>query len=57
MIDVTKCKKCLSCIDVCPVLAIKENDGTVEIDRSICLQCGCCKSCCKTDAIVFKLQD
>jgi uncharacterized Fe-S center protein len=53
MIVVEKCKKCLSCVSVCPVQAVKEKDGVVEIDRSVCLQCGCCKFCCDSDAIVY----
>lgn len=46
-----KCKKCLSCIEVCPVQAISVKDGVVTIDKNICLECGCCAATCTNDAI------
>ncbi len=49
-----KCQKCLECAEVCPVKAISEKDGKVVIDKSICLGCGCCASCCPNDAIEFE---
>lgn len=49
-----KCKKCLSCTEVCPVkaCALQEN-GNVEIDQNICLGCGCCAAACPNKAIEF----
>ncbi|MDR0555481.1 MAG: 4Fe-4S binding protein [Holosporaceae bacterium] len=49
-----KCKKCFSCIDVCPVGAIAQKDGEVSIDRNICLGCGCCASYCPNNAIEYE---
>lgn len=49
-----KCKKCLECTQVCPVKAISEKDGVVEIDQNTCLGCGCCASACPNNAIEFE---
>lgn len=49
-----KCKKCLSCIEVCPVQAILEKDETVVINKEICLECGCCASTCPHNAIIYE---
>ncbi|GHU12065.1 hypothetical protein FACS189449_04920 [Alphaproteobacteria bacterium] len=52
-IIVEKCKKCHSCMGVCPVGAISEKDGIVAIDEDLCLGCGCCAASCPAEAIVF----
>lgn len=49
-----KCKKCLECVEVCPVKAISEKDGCIVIDKDLCLECGCCASACANSAIVFE---
>jgi Fe-S-cluster-containing hydrogenase component 2 len=49
-----KCKKCLACVDVCPVKAISEKDGVVVINRDECLGCGCCASFCPNSAIEYE---
>ncbi|MDR2766659.1 MAG: 4Fe-4S binding protein [Holosporaceae bacterium] len=48
-----KCKKCLECVRVCPVLAVSEKDGKTTIDKSLCLECGCCASVCPNGAIKY----
>jgi ferredoxin hydrogenase large subunit len=48
-----KCKRCLVCVEVCPVRAISDVDGKVSIDKSICLECGCCASSCPNEAIKY----
>ncbi|MDR2068185.1 MAG: 4Fe-4S binding protein [Holosporaceae bacterium] len=48
-----KCKRCLVCIGVCPVQAISDKDGKVSIDKSVCLECGCCASSCPNKAIEY----
>ena len=50
-----KCKKCLSCVDVCPVQAIScsEKEASITIDSDVCLECGCCVSACSHEAIVY----
>jgi uncharacterized Fe-S center protein len=50
-IIIEKCKKCLECVDVCPVQAISEKDGNVAIDENSCLGCGCCAATCSNAAI------
>ncbi|MDR1560805.1 MAG: 4Fe-4S binding protein [Holosporaceae bacterium] len=49
-----KCKKCLVCIDVCPLRAISEKDGKISIDKNICLNCGCCAASCPNKAIKYE---
>jgi Fe-S-cluster-containing hydrogenase component 2 len=50
---VEKCKKCLACLDVCPVKAISEKNGKIVIDENKCLGCGCCASSCPNHAIEY----
>ena len=46
-----KCKKCGACLRPgCPALTKKE-DGTVQIDASMCNGCGLCAQLCKFGAI------
>ena len=45
------CIACSSCVDACPVNAIKEGEVFV-IDRSLCVACGACADSCPMDAIV-----
>ncbi len=41
-----KCKKCGSCIDVCPENALSLDNGSIQLDRERCTSCGeCVKSC------------
>lgn len=47
-----KCKKCGMCLKPgCPAI-IKQADGTVLIDETMCNGCGLCMKRCKFDAIV-----
>lgn len=46
-----KCKKCGMCMKPgCPAMTKKE-DGTIQIDDTMCTGCGLCKTLCKFDAI------
>ena len=46
-----KCKKCGACLKPgCPALT-KNEDGTINIDQTMCNGCGLCMSLCKFDAI------
>ncbi|MDR2645719.1 MAG: 4Fe-4S binding protein [Holosporaceae bacterium] len=49
-----KCKKCLVCIDACPVKAISKKGEEVTINGDICLECGCCASSCPNNAIEYE---
>jgi indolepyruvate ferredoxin oxidoreductase alpha subunit len=45
------CKKCGMCLKIgCPAIS-KAEDGTVTIDRSLCVGCGLCKDMCAFGAI------
>lgn len=46
-----KCKKCGMCMKPgCPAMTKKE-DGTIQIDDTMCTGCGLCKTLCRFDAI------
>ena len=46
-----KCKKCGMCLKPgCPAV-IRQEDGTIRIDDTLCTGCGLCMKRCKFDAI------
>ena len=50
IVDKEKCTGCKSCVEVCPVDAIKiENDKAVISDE--CVECGACVNECPSEAI------
>ncbi len=51
-----KCKKCLSCVKICPPKAMSFNKETkqVEIDRKKCILCYCCSEVCPHEAIELR---
>ncbi|MDR0677661.1 MAG: 4Fe-4S binding protein [Holosporaceae bacterium] len=49
--NLEKCKRCLVCVGVCPVKAISIKGENAEIDKDICIGCGCCASSCPNSAI------
>ena len=50
-VDVSKCTGCGSCVEVCPVEAIKLVDNKAQIDQDECLECGACQAECANEAI------
>ncbi len=52
-IDQNLCEKCLDCMPVCPMGAIRLKDKTVTIDYESCVECGVCRrfGICPEDAI------
>jgi len=46
------CVACGTCVDECPVDAIKEGDPIYEIDPEACVDCGSCAEVCPNDAII-----
>jgi len=52
-IDKEECVNCLSCIDYCPVGAIKTADEEVYIDQDLCVECAVClkSGSCSQDAL------
>ncbi len=49
-VDNQKCSGCGACKDVCPVEAIKIEEGKAVIN-SDCVECGACISQCSNQAI------
>jgi ferredoxin len=49
--DPEQCAGCGECIDICPVQAIKLEDGLAVIDEKWCIGCGVCAAKCEFDAI------
>jgi len=48
----SNCKKCLSCVEVCPEEAIEFSDKEkISIDRNLCNACGQCIEACPNDAL------
>ncbi|MBU2546784.1 MAG: 4Fe-4S binding protein [Proteobacteria bacterium] len=41
-IDPERCRRCLECLPVCPVGAIRLQDKQVFIDQDACVECGVC---------------
>ncbi|KAA6362426.1 MAG: hypothetical protein EZS28_042047, partial [Streblomastix strix] len=53
-VDQSKCKKCKTCVKLCPYDAIKiGSSGFPEFDASICLWCSRCYNKCPNEAIDF----
>ena len=50
-IDLTACKSCAKCYDICPHDAIDYDGGKPVIIQSKCKQCGKCADICPEDAI------
>ncbi len=45
------CTMCGTCVESCPVEAIKEGDPKYLIDSEECVDCGTCVGECPTEAI------
>ena len=52
-IDGQRCVGCEQCIGVCPVDAIRIEDGIAVVDPSRCTGCGECLRTCPVEAISF----
>jgi ferredoxin len=49
------CSECLSCVENCPVHAMKEDSGPPVIDNKACINCYCCDEICPEGAIDKKM--
>lgn len=45
-----ECINCGACAAACPVEAISEKDGKMEIDPNKCIECGSCAAVCPVGA-------
>lgn len=55
VVDKEKCAGCGTCVDGCPVEAIKVVDDKAVVDKDTCVGCGACVDACPCEAI--KLED
>lgn len=55
VVDKEKCAGCGTCVDGCPVEAIKIVDDKAVVDKDTCVGCGACVDACPCEAI--KLED
>ena len=53
VIQAKDCKKCRSCVEVCPAGAI-ETEGDFRIDADRCILCFCCHEMCEHGAVKLK---
>ncbi len=51
VIKKSKCKKCRTCVEVCPNDAVRTSGKHFEIDDGRCLKCFCCHEMCPHDAV------
>jgi len=56
-IDGDQCTGCGECIDVCPMDAIEDVDGSSEVKTERCIGCGLCADRCPVEAISMKERD
>jgi NAD-dependent dihydropyrimidine dehydrogenase PreA subunit len=49
-IDEEKCTACGTCVEACPVEALKIN-GKCKVDEETCIDCGACVDECPEEAI------
>ena len=49
--DEDECIACGNCVEICPVAAVKIEDGVARVDQQWCIGCGVCVPRCSTGAI------
>ena len=52
--DPELCTGCGTCIDHCPVSALRQEDDLPVVDVDVCITCFCCQEICPEKAIVLK---
>ena len=52
-IDLSKCTACGLCARVCPVDAVRVEDGSYRLDTEKCIRCGECRNVCRFEAVVW----
>jgi len=53
IIDEAKCTGCGVCVDVCPVFALKTENGKAVVSED-CVECCACTGECPVEAIQYK---
>jgi two-component system NtrC family sensor kinase len=48
-----KCRRCYSCIQICPAKAIKREKGNIKIIHERCILCGSCIKACPQGALFY----
>ena len=49
-----RCRDCYRCVRVCPIKAIRIDDGQAFVDPDRCISCGTCVRECPQDAKMFR---
>lgn len=52
--DPELCNGCSSCVDQCPVSALKMLSDVPEVDEDLCITCFCCQEICPEKAITLQ---
>ena len=47
----SRCVDCMACVRVCPVEAVRAQEGTLQIVAESCIECGLCVPACQHAAI------
>ena len=51
VVNKEKCTGCGTCVDLCPVEAIKLEDNIAVVDADQCVDCGSCENECPVEEI------
>ncbi len=53
VVDENRCTACETCVEQCPVSALKMIDALPKLDDTICIACFCCQEMCPDTAITL----
>ena len=54
--DEDQCAQCGACVDICPVDALRMEEGPPIVDDEWCIGCGLCATVCPTDSARMQLR-
>jgi NAD-dependent dihydropyrimidine dehydrogenase PreA subunit len=56
IVEFTKCTRCGTCVEVCPLDTLRLDDHGRPYDKyNECWYCGCCEAKCPVSAITMEL--